>query len=189
MSELNRDQLVKLFEYCSKSKYCDGCMMMYNPRFLEARSVDPELVCGKVLLRWATQCINELTQAHEMLSESYDHLEKTKDDLLAEKSRFTKENASLHASCTELIQKCASLEADLAAAEAEAEKAIDIAEGNIRAEIASGGTSCHWCEDKVKADTVRKMQDRFNEVFGGMDATQALLRRTFDHIVKEMLEG
>jgi hypothetical protein len=33
------------------------------------------------------------------------------------------------------------------------------------------------------------MQDRFNEVFGGMDATQALLRRTFDQIAKEMLEG
>lgn len=49
---------------------------------------------------------------------------------------------------------------ELAEAESEAEKAISIAEGNIRAEIASGGTSCHWCEDKVKADTVRKMQER-----------------------------
>lgn len=91
---------------------------------------------------------------------------------------LTEENENLHASCTELIQKCASLEADVA-------KEFTCVFGTphkvsdcpINDEIA-----------KAKTDTVRKMQDRFNEVFGGMDATQALLRRTFDHIVKEMLE-
>lgn len=41
---------------------------------------------------------------------------------------------------------------------------------------------------KAKADTVRKMQERFNQVFGSMDATNALLRRTFDQIAKELLE-
>lgn len=41
----------------------------------------------------------------------------------------------------------------------------------------------------VKEETVREMQDRFNRVFGGMDATQVLLRRTFDQIAKEMLES
>ena len=41
---------------------------------------------------------------------------------------------------------------------------------------------------ELRADTVRKMQERFNQVFGGMDATNALLRRTFDQIAKEMLE-
>ena len=41
---------------------------------------------------------------------------------------------------------------------------------------------------EAKADTVRKMQERFNQVFGGMDATNALLRRTFDQIAQEILE-
>lgn len=55
------------------------------------------------------------------------------------------------------------LEKECALWEEEADNAIDIAEGNIRAEIASGGTSCHWCEDKIKADTVRKMLKRIKE--------------------------
>ena len=42
--------------------------------------------------------------------------------------------------------------------------------------------------EKAKADTVQKMQDRFNKVFGGMDATSILLRQTFDQIAKELTE-
>ena len=62
------------------------------------------------------------------------------------------------------------LRADLSDAEAKTEKAIDIAEDNIRAEIASGGTSCHWCEDKVKADTVRQMRPAIiEEVISAVD--------------------
>lgn len=69
MENLNAEQLVNLLEHCSKSKYCDGCTMRYNPRFLEARSFDPELVCGKVLIRWATELIKELTDENERLKE------------------------------------------------------------------------------------------------------------------------
>ena len=75
---------------------------------------------------------------------------------------LAEECANLHASCTELTQCCTKLETLYK-------------------------VECKRV-DTVKADTVLKMQDRFNEVFGGMDATQALLRRTFDHIVKEMVE-
>jgi hypothetical protein len=39
----------------------------------------------------------------------------------------------------------------------------------------------------VKEETVRKMQERFNQIFGGMDATSILLRKTFDQIAKEMI--
>lgn len=78
---------------------------------------------------------------------------------------------------------------ELAYAEAEAEKAIDIAEGNIRAEIASGGTSCHWCEEKVRADTVRKMHTEIKErcIKGGI--YPAFVARTIENVAKEMLEG
>ena len=102
-------------------------------------------------------------QAHEMLSESYDHLEKTKDDLLAERSRLTEENERLR----------------------------DKLERTDRALIVMDKAHNKLFTEsfKIEADTVRKMQDRFNKVFGGMDATQVLLRRTFDQIAKEMLEG
>lgn len=56
-------------------------------------------------------------------------------------------------------KKIEELEKEAAFLEREADNAVSIAEGNIRAEIASGGTSCHWCENKIKADTVRKMQE------------------------------
>lgn len=81
---------------------------------------------------------------------------------------------------------------ELTDAEAEAKNAIDIAEGNIRAEIASGGNSCHWCEDKVRADTVRKMQERLKEYLDDFYTTDedALLDvpDLIDQIAKEMLD-
>jgi hypothetical protein len=82
-------------------------------------------------------------------------------------------------------QRIKELEADLEKAEAEADKAIDIAEGNIRAEIASGGTSCHWCEDKVRADTVRKMQEELCE--GRVSNDPVVI--AVNVAAKELLEG
>ena len=35
--------------------------------------------------------------------------------------------------------------------EAECDKQYEIAEATIRAEIADGGTSCHWCEDTIRS--------------------------------------
>lgn len=105
---------------------------------------------------------------------------------------LTEENERMHASCTELTRKCASLDEDVAEAEAEAEaeKAIDIAEDNIRAEIASCGTSCHWCENKIKADIVRKMQDKIHKkAYTNNYWHEVVLLSDIDQIAKEMLKG
>lgn len=81
------------------------------------------------------------------------------------------------------------LEKEAAFREGEADNAIDIAESNIRDEIASGGTSCHWCEDKIKADTVRKMQEELKKTFSALcKGEMGDLFRIIDQIAKGMLE-
>ena len=40
----------------------------------------------------------------------------------------------------------------------------------------------------IKADTVRKMQERFSQIFGGSYSTDVILRSIFDKIAKELLE-
>lgn len=80
------------------------------------------------------------------------------------------------------------LEKEAAFWEGETDNAIDIAEDNIRAEIASGGTSCHWCEDKIKADTVRKMQKAIKErcIKGGI--YPVFVKNAIDNVASELLE-
>ena len=53
--------------------------------------------------------------------------------------------------------------AEIQRLESEIDKQYEIAEGNIRAEIASGGTSCHWCEAKAKAEARKEFADRLTE--------------------------
>jgi hypothetical protein len=89
-------------------------------------------------------------------------------------------------------QRIKELTEDVALWEESADKAIDIAEGNIRAEIASGGTSCHWCEDKVRADTVREFAVRLIKHFDKAEAFTEMetdfLALEIEQIAKEMLE-
>ena len=46
--------------------------------------------------------------------------------------------------------------------EADYERVYEQAEADIRGNMADGGTSCHWCADKTKADTVKRMQEKLN---------------------------
>lgn len=55
------------------------------------------------------------------------------------------------------------LKAEVERLEAEIDKQYEIAEANVRAEIASGGTSCHWCEDKVRAEAYKEFAERLKE--------------------------
>ena len=109
-------------------------------------------------------------------------------DALTLIKELTEENERLRAELTGANKDKQILFDEISSLEDEAEKAIDIAESNIRAEIASGGTSCHWCEDKVKADTVRKMQSEIEArcLKGGI--YPAFVKSTIDQIAKEMLE-
>lgn len=36
--------------------------------------------------------------------------------------------------------------------------------GNIQAEIANAGTSCHWCMDKTKRDTAKEVLEKVNDL-------------------------
>lgn len=79
------------------------------------------------------------------------------------------------------------LQTELDAALAKIDKAVDIAEANIRAEIASGGTSCHWCENIIRKKTTEIFAERTKEkckdLFSGADVCIIV-----DQIQKEMLE-
>ena len=50
---------------------------------------------------------------------------------------------------------------------AECDKQYEIAEATIRAEIADGGTSCHWCEDTIrgvaKAEAYKEFAEKMEE--------------------------
>lgn len=83
------------------------------------------------------------------------------------------------------------------------ERVYEQAEADIRGNIADGGTSCHWCADKTKADTVKRMQERLNQridrtldVFdfqiSECNAIRQVLRgvkNDISQVTKELLEG
>ena len=54
------------------------------------------------------------------------------------------------------------LQAENERLEAECEEQYESAEATIRAEIASGGTSCHWCEDKVRIEAYKECIEKVN---------------------------
>ena len=56
----------------------------------------------------------------------------------------------------ELTEEIKDLEADY-------DRVYEQAEADIHGNMADGGTSCHWCADKTKADTVRKMRDMLSD--------------------------
>lgn len=76
--------------------------------------------------------------------------------------------------------------------ESQYESMYDSVESTLRAEIADCGTPCKWCEGKIKADTVRKMQERLKEYLDDFynSGEDALLDVSdlIDQIAKEMLE-
>ena len=55
----------------------------------------------------------------------------------------------------ELTEEIKDLEADY-------DRVYEQAEADIRGNMADSGTSCHWCMDKTKADTVKRMQEQLN---------------------------
>ena len=89
----------------------------------------------------------------------------------------------------ELTEEIKDLEADY-------DRVYEQAEADIHGNMADGGTSCHWCMDKTKVDTVKMMQSKLT------DTSEFMLRADHngamyyvDHaawveeIAKEILEG
>ena len=81
----------------------------------------------------------------------------------------------------ELTEEIKDLEADY-------DRVYEQAEADIRGNMADGGTSCHWCIDKTKADTVKRMQTMIKEecLKGGI--WPAFVARVVENVGKKLLE-
>ena len=91
----------------------------------------------------------------------------------------------------ELTEEIKDLEADY-------DRVYEQAEADIHGNMADGGTSCHWCADKTKADTVKRMQALIeNESSWFVTTSNGIVtNRTYQltedklcQIAKELLEG
>ena len=93
-----------------------------------------------------------------------------------------------------LRDEISELETEIEQLEAGCEKQYEIAEANIRAEIADGGTSCHWCTDKNKTQAYKEFAERLKgSVFfirdeDGWDYS-VVFADEIDNLVKELTEG
>ena len=78
--------------------------------------------------------------------------------------------------------------------EAKYDRVYEQAEADIHGNMADGGTSCHWCIDKTKADTVKRMQTMFEERLDistcGYSTEEVVsdVINTLDMIAEELLE-
>ena len=82
----------------------------------------------------------------------------------------------------ELTEEIKDLEADY-------DRVYEQAEADIHGNMADGGTSCHWCADKTKADTVKRMQEMLKRECLIDSGYEVLQKGTIDHIAEELLEG
>ena len=95
----------------------------------------------------------------------------------------------------ELTEEIRDLETDY-------DRVYEQAAADIHGNMTDGGTSCHWCMDKTKADTVKRMQDALHQriditldVFdfniSECNAIRQALRgvkNDIDQVAKELLE-
>ena len=97
---------------------------------------------------------------------------------------------SILALIKELTEEIKDLEADY-------ERVYEQAEADIHGNMADGGTSCHWCADKTKVDTVKRMKmliengsSWFVTTSNGIvvDRTYQLTEDKLCQIAKELLE-
>lgn len=112
----------------------------------------------------------------------------TKYDLQCDKCPLQKTmncNRVLNRSALTLIKE---LTEEIKNLEADYERVYEQAEADIYGNIADGGTSCHWCADKTKADTVKKMQEKLNDTKIKIGSDYYIYANNVDVIAKEMLE-
>ena len=78
--------------------------------------------------------------------------------------------------------------------EAEYDRVYEQAAADIKGNMADGGTSCHWCADKTKADTVREFASYLKKYSfccdpGNWMSFDAIDADELDNYVQEFLEG
>ncbi len=78
--------------------------------------------------------------------------------------------------------------AEIERLQAEIDKQYEIAEANVRAEIASGGTSCHWCEDTARAEAIKEFAERLKKIYDNYTIFgRGVAKGEIDCLVKEMV--
>ena len=141
-----REEIVKMLE-CWTSEYgCKDCP------FIDQGCFD----CGHIPIEISKSIlalIKELTADVERVSKQCGEIIVECDERDAERLRQVGEYAAKIKELTEEIK-------DL---EAEYDRVYEQAEADIRGNMADGGTSCHWCMDKTKADTVKRMREMLNQ--------------------------
>ena len=83
--------------------------------------------------------------------------------------------------------------AEIERLESEIDKQYEQAEANILANMADGGTSCHWCIDKHRAEAIKEFAERLKEKayipngWFGVSEEKEIHERDVDALVKEMV--
>lgn len=145
--ELDRDQLIDCVRRCNLNnieetcKYCANCYL--SDWDLGGFNCHDDLA-NEIISRLEAdaQKIKELTEQSQKWQEAYDCAD---------------------AACRELSSKCDELTEEIKDLEADYDRVYEQAAADIHGNMADGGTSCHWCMDKTRADTVRKMQEKLND--------------------------
>lgn len=88
----------------------------------------------------------------------------------------------------ELNEENEKLKAEIKDLEEEYDRIYEQAEADIHGNIADGGTSCHWCADKTKADTVKRMQEKVKDELYSQGLSTEEILYAIDHVAKEILE-
>ena len=95
-----------------------------------------------------------------------------------------KELDQAYSTITELTEEIKDLEAEY-------DRVYEQAEADIHGNMADGGTSCHWCMDKMKVDTVKMMQEKIKtdliKNYGTLPHTNYIFK-SIDLTTKELLE-
>lgn len=168
---MEREQIIKALECCTEQEYCVTC-----PYAIECVGMESLILDALSLIKELTEDVERVTKQCGKIIVECDERDAER---LKQVAELTVENERLHASCTEFERKCASLNDE---------------NERLRAEVSVKKKLLDKCvdlEDKVKADTVRKMQERLKETLKKnypQRCGECFMERV-DQIAKEMLEG
>ena len=136
--------------------------------------------------------IGMLRNISTVCAKAYDEINRLK----ADKEYYKKNRDKYQDNVMFLSKQCDELQAENERLEAECEEQYESAEATIRAEIASGGTSCHWCEDKVRIEAykecIEKVKTIVNEHLdydGEVLYDAELICTKFDNLLKELVDN
>ena len=121
-------------------------------------------------------------------------LENRVKELTEENQKWQKYYDIMDSACRELSSKCDKLTEEIKDLEEEYDRVYEQAAADIYGNIADGGTSCNWCMDKTKADTVKRMQEQLKELYtdeiitDDMTVAIGVIKQNIDDVAKEMLE-